>query len=120
MDLDHLHRAGGRMLAPEILDQVVHGHRAVRVEQQPGDQSPLCPAPDWGRAPGELDLERTEEAREHGYRAFEPIATRYSAWISRLPSVASLRRSAIARSSSRHSSQRPSVISRSRAFSVGP
>ena len=55
-----------------------------------------------------------------GYPALRPTVTRYSAYISRLPSVASLRRSAIARISPRHSSQRPSAVSRSRALTVGP
>ena len=52
--------------------------------------------------------------------AFRPTVTRYSAFISRLPSVASLRRSAIATICARQSSQRPSPVRRSRALSVGP
>ena len=65
MDLDHLHGARRRLLAPEILDEAVHRHRAVRVEQQPRDERPLRPAAERDRAAGELDLEWAEEAREH-------------------------------------------------------
>ena len=70
MDLDHLHRARRRLLAPEILHEAIHRHRAVRVEQEPRDERPLRPAPEGDRAPVELDLEWPEEAREHRYSAF--------------------------------------------------
>lgn len=49
-----------------------------------------------------------------------PTVIRYSAWMRRLPSVASLRRSSIAKISARQSSHAPSAVRRSRAFSVGP
>jgi hypothetical protein len=49
-----------------------------------------------------------------------PIATRYSAPISRLPSVATFSVRASSVSSARHSSQRPSASRRRRAVTVGP
>ena len=55
-----------RILAPEILHEAIHRHRAVRVEQEPREQRPRRPAPEGDRAPFELDLEWPEEAREHG------------------------------------------------------
>lgn len=54
------------------------------------------------------------------YAALRPTAMRYSAFITRPPSGVSLQRSARASISSRHASQRPSAVRRSRALSAGP
>ena len=122
VDLDHLRRARRRALAPEVLHEPAHRHRATRLEQQARQQRPLCPAAEGDRLPVALDLQRTEQLYAQGgaHYAFPPIATMYSACIRSPPSVASLFRSAIARISSRHSCQRPSALRRSRAFRVGP
>ena len=122
VDLDHLRCARGRILAPEVLDEPADRHRAVGVEQQPRQERTLRPAAERDGQPVALDLQGTEHSDGQcgAHYAFTPIATMYSACISRPPSVASLWRSAIARISSRHSCQRPSALSRSRAFRVGP
>ena len=119
----HLHRAGRRVLAPEVLDQPIDRDPPVRVEQQ-ARRSARCARPPSGtgtpaaRPPGGRAAGRTRPQAASG--SLRPTAMRYSACISRLPSVASLRRSAISWIAARHSSQRPSADRRSRAFRVGP
>jgi hypothetical protein len=67
----------------------------------------------------DMDLSRWM-ASDRPQPVWRPTTTRYSAFISRRPSPASLRRSAIPTISARQSSQRPSALRRSRALSVGP
>jgi hypothetical protein len=54
-----------------------------------------------------------------GYRRLQATATRYSLGTRSVPSVALLRRSIISTISARHSPQRPSGVSRSRALTSG-
>ena len=82
-----------------------------RRERRPGSGQHAC---------DEEALDAASATTTEAPHATVPTATRYSACMSRLPSVASLRRSTIARISLRHASQPPSAVRRSRAFRVGP
>ena len=92
VDLDHLRRTRGGVLAPEVLHEPAHRHRATRLEQQPRQERPLGPAAEGDRLPVSLDAQRTEQPYAQGgaHYAFLPIAIMYSACIRSPPSVASL------------------------------
>jgi hypothetical protein len=92
VDLDHLRRTCGGVLAPEVFDEPAHRHRAAWLEQQPRQERPLRPAAEGDRPPITLGLQRTEQlyAKGGAHYAFLPIATMYSACIRSPPSVASL------------------------------
>jgi hypothetical protein len=65
VDLDHLVRRLGDLGAPEVVHEPVDRDRAVRVEEQPGEQrAQLSTADDDARRPV-VDLERAEEPEVH-------------------------------------------------------
>jgi hypothetical protein len=58
-------RRGGRVLAPELLDQPVDGDHPVRVEQQRGQQRALLRTTEGDPQRSPPDLQRTEHAVPH-------------------------------------------------------
>ena len=67
VDLHHLDRRLGGLLAPEVLDQALDAHGAVGVQEQPGQKRALlAPAQEEGRR-AVADLERSEQPELHGH-----------------------------------------------------
>jgi hypothetical protein len=65
MDLDGLGRRGGRVLAPELLDQPVGAERLVGVQHQHGEQRTLLAPSERDFTALVEDLERSEDAEVH-------------------------------------------------------
>ena len=66
LDLEALPWRGGRVLAPELVDQLVGRDGLVGMDQQDREQRTLPAVDDRDRPPGLFDLERAEDPEIHG------------------------------------------------------
>ncbi len=66
-DLDHLHRGRWDVLAPQVVHEPADRHRAVEVEEEPGEQRALPWAAELERPLPISHLERSEDAELHGW-----------------------------------------------------
>jgi hypothetical protein len=65
VELHHLRRAGGLILAPEALDQPVHRYGGVRVQGEQGQHCTLLRPTEGGRPIAELELDRAKNTYLH-------------------------------------------------------
>jgi hypothetical protein len=65
VELHHLGRARGRLLAPQTLDQPIARDGEVRVQRERGQQRPLLRSAKPQPPPTELELDRTENTYLH-------------------------------------------------------
>jgi hypothetical protein len=65
LDLKTLSGVPGRLLAPELVDQLIGRDRLVGMNQEDREQRPLPVADDGDRPPGLVDLERAEDPEIH-------------------------------------------------------
>ena len=65
MHLQRLHRALGRVLAPERLDQPLGGHRLARMQEQHCEQRSLLGGAEFDFLAAPPDRQRAENAEFH-------------------------------------------------------
>ena len=66
-DLHHLHRRGGHVLAPQVVDEARHRHGAVEVEDEAGEQRALALTCEPERPLPVTRLQGPEDAELHGW-----------------------------------------------------